>query len=197
MATRLHVLHPMLVHMPLALMPVAIGADVLGKFTGQRGLCELGRRAMGLTAVGGVLSSVSGLVAQEAVHLEGEEARAKLVTHRNLNLGITAAALVMVGWRRRMKEPSPGYLLSGFGGLAGLFYTAWLGGELVYRHGAGVERAGGVREEKSPELLPKNARRVVGTGAANVREGAKHVVEELKDGEVAPQLRFNPPMPPS
>lgn len=197
MTTRLHVLHPMLVHMPLALMPVAVGADVLGKFSGRRGLCELGRRSMGLAAAGAVVSSLSGLVAQEAVDLKGDEARAKLTTHRNLNLGLTATAVMMAGWRGKMKAPSAGYLLSGLGGLVGLFYTAWLGGELVYRHGAGVERAGGVRKEKSPELLTKNARRVMEAGRANIKEGAKHTVEEFQEGEVAPSLRWNTPMPPS
>jgi uncharacterized membrane protein len=37
MAVRLNEIHPSLVHFPIAIMPVAIGADLLGHVTGASG----------------------------------------------------------------------------------------------------------------------------------------------------------------
>lgn len=43
MAMRTHEIHPVLVHFPLALMPTAIAADVVGAMTGNRTLMDMGK----------------------------------------------------------------------------------------------------------------------------------------------------------
>ncbi|HWC55794.1 MAG TPA: DUF2231 domain-containing protein, partial [Sphingomicrobium sp.] len=71
MAMKLHELHPSLVHFPLALLPLSIGADLLGRVTGSESLLDLGRRTMPLAAAGGLVAGVAGLMAQTEVKAEG------------------------------------------------------------------------------------------------------------------------------
>ena len=93
MAVGLQEMHPAMVHFPIALLPLSLGADALGRVTGDYALLEMGRRTMPLAAAGAVTAAVFGLIAQEAVHAEGQ-AHDLLVTHRTLNaglVGVTAA----------------------------------------------------------------------------------------------------------
>src|SRR5205085_2791709 len=43
MAIKLHEVHPALVHLPLTLFPIAIGADLVGRVTGNDALMTVGR----------------------------------------------------------------------------------------------------------------------------------------------------------
>ena len=45
MAIRLQEMHPALVHLPIALLPLAVGADVVGRMTDNEGLLSFGRKA--------------------------------------------------------------------------------------------------------------------------------------------------------
>src|SRR5690554_3559095 len=128
---RLHEVHPALVHFPIALLPFSIAADAAGKLSGQPALSRLGRQTIAPAAASALLAGVSGLLAQEHVNLKSDASMRTLITHRNLNLVATVGAGIMA-WRRlsmRPKEtPSMGYFLGGMGLIAGLMYTAQLGG---------------------------------------------------------------------
>ncbi|HEX6053046.1 MAG TPA: DUF2231 domain-containing protein [Gemmatimonadaceae bacterium] len=188
MAMRLQEIHPSLVHYPLALLPLSIGADLIGRATGSKAIKDLGRTTIPLAAASAAAAAVAGLVAQEEVNATGE-ARDKLVTHRNLNLGMVGAATAMAIWRSRHEEATPGYLALGLAGLATMMYTAYLGGNMVYEHGVGVLPAGGVRGGVSPELTPGNMTEAARTAAADLRQGAQTVIEETRRGELAPHVR--------
>lgn len=164
MSIRLHELHPSLVHYPLALVPLALGLDALGCLLGKRSWSKAGGRIMPLAAAAGAVTAGAGLIAQSAVRIP-PQARKTLVTHRNLNLGIVALTAALSVVRTRTERPGLGYFAAGFAGLVAMKYTAYLGGHLVYRHGVGVEAAGGVREERSPEVRWENIRDVLGTTA--------------------------------
>ena len=60
MAVRLEEVHPAIVHYPLAL-PVAVGADLLGRATGSDALATVGRTLMPIAAASAVVSAVTGL----------------------------------------------------------------------------------------------------------------------------------------
>ena len=139
---RLQEIHPSLVHYPLALLPLSIGADLIGRATGSKALKDLARTTIPLAAASAAAAAVAGHVAQEEVNATGE-AHDMLVTHRNLNLGMVGAATAMAIWRSRHDEATPGYLALGLPGLATMTYTAYLGGNMVYEHGVGVLPAGG------------------------------------------------------
>lgn len=187
MTIRLHEVHPSLVHMPITLVPVAIGADIMGRATGNRGLLEMGRRSMDLAAAGAALSTISGLIAQEEVNADGE-AKDMLITHRNINLAATVMTGLMALWRTERYRPSLAYLGLGVAGVAALTYSAYLGGTMVYQHGVGVAPAGGQWRENEPALGKGRPARVIKDVATDIARGMKHLVQELAKGKIVPWL---------
>lgn len=116
MPVRLHEVHPAVVHFPIAVLPLAIGADLVGRRTGNEGLRDAGRTLMPIAAASAALSAATGLVAQEEVEADGR-AHDVLVTHRNINLGMVALTATMAVWRSRRAEPSAACLALGLAGL--------------------------------------------------------------------------------
>lgn len=191
MAMRLQEIHPSLVHYPLAFIPLAVGADLLGRATGSRSLSDLGRLGMMLGAGSAALAAVAGLAAQEEVDVEeGSEAYEMLVTHRTLNVGLVAASAGMAAWRWREPEATPGYLGLGLAALGLLGYSAYLGGKMVYQHGLGVEAADGIYEEDHPvpEITRATAGEALRYAARDVASGARNAAKQMRDGEIAPRL---------
>ena len=97
MAIRLEEMHPTLVHLPIALLPLAVVADWLGTTRDDDALRLVGRTAIRVAAVGAVAAASTGLVAGEQVN-EGD-AHEMLATHRNLNAAATITTLAMASWR--------------------------------------------------------------------------------------------------
>jgi hypothetical protein len=150
-------------------------------------LRSLARTMMPLAAATAAVAAAFGLVAQEEVNATGE-AHDMLVTHRNLNLAMVGTAAAMAVWRSKHDEPGAGYLALGLTGLAAMTYTAYLGGHMVYEHGVGVLDAAGLRDGVSPELAPGSMAEAVRTAARDLGEGARHAIDEIRHGEIAPQL---------
>lgn len=188
MKIRLQEVHASLVHLPISLLPVAIGADVLGRATGNRGLLETARRTIGVAAVGAAVSGVSGLIAQEEVKVRGETLD-MLITHRNINIAATLATGLMAVWRQRHYRPTLGYLALGLAGVGVLAYSAYLGGTLVYKHGVGVATAGGQARENPPVLgAPGETGAFARDAAMDLVHGVKHLAQELAQGKIVPSL---------
>lgn len=57
---------------------------------------------------------------------------------------------------------------------------------MVYRHGVGVEAAGGLREERAPPLDPRRPLATAEAAIGNAGSAARHASEHLAEGEVAP-----------
>jgi uncharacterized membrane protein len=188
MTLRLQEVHPSIVHFPIALFPVSIGADVVGRATGNRGLLETARHTIELAAVGSALAGITGLVAQEEVNVEGETMDL-LITHRNLNIASTLLMGALALWRSRRYRPSLGYLGLGLAGVGALTYSAYLGGSLVYKHGVGVKSAGGQHRENPPELGEAGQNAAFARDAAvDLVHGVKHLGKETAEGKIVPAL---------
>lgn len=187
MAIRLSELHPSTVHFPLVLLPMAIGADAIGRATRSRRLCEFGQLAIVGATVSAAVAGNFGLIAQEEVRVDEEGTRV-LRTHRTLNLGLLGALSALSVARSRRRWPSLGYLVAGFGAVALATFSAYLGGKLVYTHGAGVERAEGVGGP-DPELTLRGATQVMTQAAKNLGNALVHTAEDMARGELAPSLR--------
>lgn len=188
MAVKLHELHPSLIHYPLALLPLSIGADLLGRVTGSERLLELGRSTMPLAAASGLVAGVAGLMAQTEVKAEGR-AMDMLKTHRTLNVGLVAIAGAMAVQRARTEKPSAAYLGLGLIGLAAMAYSAYLGGEMVYRDGVGIKAADGVRTRPAvPEVSRRNAGKVLRTAAKDTLKGLQTTAKESAKGDLVPSL---------
>jgi uncharacterized membrane protein len=186
-ALRLQELHPIIVHAPLALLPLAVGAEILGALTDQQVFRTFGRRAITLAAAGAVGAAVTGLIAGEEVNVEGET-REMLQTHRNLNAVATIVAITMAVWRHQVKKPDAAYLAMGIAGIGVVTYTGYLGGELVYQHGVGVDPAKGVWRPDAPQLKRRQFGAFVRDAAVDVWHGLKHMGEELAQGKIVPAL---------
>lgn len=187
MAIRLEQIHPAVVHVPIAMLPLAVCADLLGAATGSRALRSFGRGAITAAAAGAVASAATGLIAGEEVNVEGPT-RDKLMTHRNLNAVVTLAACGMAIWRSENDRPDVGYFATGLAGMGLLAYTAYLGGQLVYEAGVGVGPAGGVYRPDAPTLKADQTEEFFRDAATNLAHGVQHMVEELQQGYVVPSI---------
>lgn len=187
MAPRLNELHPSLVHFPIALMPVAIGADLLARVTGSRRLGEVGRLLMPIAAASAAVAAAAGLVAAVEANAQGK-AGDLLVTHRNMNLSLTAVSAVMAAWRLGEDEASAGYLALGLAGIGAMSYSAYLGGKMVYEHGVGVKPADGLHDGDSPELAPGHLAEAARRTVSDLEASIPPIVDDLKAGRLAPSL---------
>ena len=189
MPMRLSEVHPSVVHFPIALLPVAIGADAIGLLTRNRELLASGKLGIVAATVGAAVAGVFGFIAQEEVNLEGT-ATAVLQTHRTMNVLALGAMTAMSIWRVGRKRPTLGYLIGGAALLGAVGYSAYLGGKLVYDHGAGVAKAHGLYGE-SPELVPGNAAHAAKTAVMHLGRGIAGAAKDLAHGEIAPAIRRN------
>lgn len=152
MPIRTHELHPALVHAPLALLPAAALADLAAALRPRdRRLDRLGRSLWWATASTGLVTGLAGMAASQEIDLGTTRARDMMFTHGLGNLGLVLAAMGVAAWRTRnranLTSAVSGLLAAGAAG-----YTAYLGGELVYTHGAGVKALGGAAAE-TPALF--------------------------------------------
>lgn len=193
MSMRLQEVHPAMVHAPLTLLPLAVGADLVGRMTGSPTAYAVGRTAIVAAAGTAVLAAASGLIAQEEVRAEGL-AHDRLVTHRNLNLAVTAAGGVMAAWRAGRERPGWGYIAAGLSAIGVALYTAYLGGKMVYEHGVGVEAANGLARGEAPALAPGEFRHAMSASVEDLRRGVPRTWRQVRDGEIAPSLRHPEPI---
>jgi uncharacterized membrane protein len=190
MSVRLSELHPSLVHFPIALLPAAVGADLLANLTGSERLADAGRVLMPIAAASAVISAAAGLVAQEEVVAEGT-ARDILTTHRTLNLSLTMVGTAMAVYRMGRERAGAGYLALGLAGLGALGYSAYLGGKMVYEHGVGVKPADGLRDGDSPELAPGQFGEAARRTVRDLETAIPTIVEETRAGQIAPAFAKN------
>ena len=160
MPMRTHELHPSVVHAPLALIPAAAVVDLLAALSPRdRRLDRVGRALWWATAGGGLLVGLTGMAASQEIELRSDRARDMMFLHGIGNFGLVLSAFGVAAWRAR----NPASLTSAAAGLlaAGAsVYTAYLGGELVYSHGAGVKPLGGAAAEAPALFSAQGAKRL-------------------------------------
>lgn len=187
MAIRLQQMHPAFVHVPVALLPLAVGADLIGGLTGNRSLMAFAQKAICVAAAGAVASAVTGLIAGEEVNVEGVSMD-MLMTHRNLNFVATAVASSMAFWRASHRRPNAVYLGTGIIGVAVVGYTAYLGGKLVYDTGVGVEPAKGVYRADAPAFKAGQVGQFLKAAATDLLHGVQHMIQEIAEGKFVPTI---------
>lgn len=187
MAVQLQQMHPALVHLPITLVPLAVGADFLGCLTGNKSLNGFGRTAIELAAIGALGAVITGLIAGEEVNVKGET-QDMLMTHRNLNFLATVVATSMAVWRARRERPNAVYLGAGFAGAGVLAYTAYPGGKLVYDSGVGVEPAHGVFRTDAPTLRTGQMGAFFETAMSDLLHGIQHMIQEVAKGNLVPTI---------
>lgn len=145
-----HPLHPMLVVYPLGLFSTAVILDLIFKGNHNPALSIASYWMITAGLVGGLLAAVVGFIEWMAVP---GNSRAKSIGlyHGLGNLAITLLFAISWWLRTGSQDHVPGtgaFLLSLLGfGLA--LVTGWLGGELVYRLGVGVDHGANVNAPNS------------------------------------------------
>jgi uncharacterized membrane protein len=137
-------LHPIVIHFPIALLLVGVLVQIAGLITKKDWLSRASLLMLILGALGTFFAVRSGHAAEETV-IETPAIEATLERHEDLGewtmwfFLVLAASRVALGWWRK---PPPAihwiFVVAWLGGAGLLVWTAYHGGELVYRHGAGV-----------------------------------------------------------
>lgn len=186
MAIGLQEIHPAVVHLPIAFLPLSVGADLLGRVTDEP-LLSFGRKAIVVAAAGAAGAGISGLIAGEEVNVEGES-RDMLMTHRNLNFLGAVVLGCMAFWRLRHDRPTAAYLGVGAAVTGLLGYTAYLGGKLISDFGVGVRPAKGVYRPDAPALGAAPVASFAKDAATDLVHGVQHMIEEVGYGQLVPAL---------
>jgi uncharacterized membrane protein len=147
-----HPVHPMLIVFPLGLLATAVIFDVLYVVTGNDDLSAFSFWAMLAGIVGGLLAAPFGLLDWLGLP-KGSRARRIGAIHGGGNLVVVLLFLISFLTRLNDRAYLPDLLPLVFGLLgAGLaLFTAWLGGELVYRLRVAVDDDAGVDASNSLE----------------------------------------------
>lgn len=146
-----HPVHPMLVVFPLGLLSTAVIFDILYLVTGNEELAVAAFWTIAVGVVGGLLAAAFGLWDWLGIP-KGTRAKRVGLLHGGGNVVVTA--LFAISWLLRLDDPTylPDSVLPLALGLAGVgiaLFTAWLGGELVYRLRVGVDDDAGLNASSS------------------------------------------------
>jgi uncharacterized membrane protein len=138
--------HPVFVHFTVALLVVAAALHLLSHFVTNPRLVEqwtaTARWNLWIGVGATALTIAAGMYAYYTVDHD-TPSHAAMTVHRNWALVTTLVFLVVVGLELWLARQGRGksWLFTGLLGVAAvlLLTTAWHGGELVYRHGLGVQ----------------------------------------------------------
>lgn len=138
-------LHPVLVHFPIALLFVSVLFDLLSTRLSSESFREGALWLLGLGLTGGIAAALAGGMAEDAAEKAGI-AESLIERHEALaqaTLVIMAVLLLSRLLLRNRFSPQTftAYLVVAAIGLLTLIATGHTGGDLVYKHGAGVTTA--------------------------------------------------------
>ena len=139
-------IHPLIVHFPIALIIVVFILDLLGALSRQKSLVSAANILSIFAALGAVAAVVTGLIAEESVW-HTDEAHELIELHETIGFAVLGAALISLIFRPAIKKKKSKNSLLWVAVIISLAaailvgYEGYLGGEMVYRHGAGVEKA--------------------------------------------------------
>jgi uncharacterized membrane protein len=133
-----HPIHPMLVPFPIVCFIGALVADIVFLNNYNAGWAEASRWLLGIGIVMGLLAAIAGLTD----FLGSERIRSMSDAVKHMLANVTAVVLEIVNLFLRLHNDEAiagiGIILSAIVVLI-LLYSGWKGGELVFRHGIGVD----------------------------------------------------------
>lgn len=145
-----HPIHPMLVVFPVGLFTTAVIFDVLYLITRNPTFPTVTFYMIGAGILGALLSAVFGLI--DWLGLPPRSRSWGFALGHGLG-NVLVLMLFTLNWMLRRGNgdlvPDGRALFLSFAGLVLLLFTAWLGGELVYRLGVGVDPGANVNAPNS------------------------------------------------
>jgi uncharacterized membrane protein len=144
-----HPLHPMLIVFPVGLLATAVIFDIIYLVTRNPTLATVSFYMIAAGAAGGLLAAIFGFIDWLAL----PTSRAKTIGGWHGIGNVVVVVLFAVSWLLRGNNanfvPSGLALLLSFAGIALALVTSWIGGELVYRLGVGVDPGANVNAPNS------------------------------------------------
>jgi uncharacterized membrane protein len=145
-----HPIHPMLIVFPLGLLATAVIFDIIYLATRNPDLAAVSYYMIAAGGVGGLLAAIFGFIDWLALP---NNSRAKNIGLWHGLGNVVIVVLFAISWLLRGGNanfaPDGLALLLSFGGVALALITAWIGGELVYRLGVGVDPGANVNAPNS------------------------------------------------
>ena len=145
-----HPVHPMLVVYPVGLFSIAVLFDILYLVLGNQALPTVSFYVIAGCVVVGMLAAIFCFVDWLALH---NNSRAKRIGGMYGLGNFVIVVLFAVSWLIRRGDadlvPNGTALLLSFVGLGMALVTAWIGGELVYHLGVGVDPGANVNAPSS------------------------------------------------
>lgn len=191
MPMRTHELHPALVHAPLTLLPMAAATDVAAVLTRSKRLDRMGRALWLLACGSAAAAGLAGMAAAQQVEVDDPAVDDMMYLHGSGNVAILAASTGLLIFRMQHRATLRSAAI-GVGALMASSFTAYLGGEMVYRHGVGVgDRPPKLFSREAPGALARDAVRGAGWLArrtAAVLSGGEGLRPEAVEAEPAKRL---------
>jgi uncharacterized membrane protein len=135
-----HPVHPMLVVLPIGLWVFSLVSDIIFRASGDATWHATALYTMAGGIVGALLAAVPGLI--DLFTFRDPTVKRIGLIHMALNLTIVVLYAINLGWRLQAGPDATGPIWLSLIAIALLVVSGWLGGEMVYVHGAGVR--GGV-----------------------------------------------------
>ena len=134
-----HPIHPMLIVFPLGLLATAVAFDIVGLASSNASWFGISYWMIAAGIIGGLLAAVFGLIDWWAIP-SGTRAKTIGLWHGGVN--VVVVLLFIGSWALHSSapnSPTSAALALSFIALALALVSGWLGGELVYRLGVGVD----------------------------------------------------------
>jgi uncharacterized membrane protein len=145
-----HPVHPVLIVYPLGLLSMAVIFDILYLIFNNRLLPTASYYMIAAGVLGGLLAAIFGFIDWLALP---NDSRAKNIGLWHGLGNVLIVGLFAVSWFLRRDNvdfvPDSLALILSFAGTALALVTAWIGGELVYRLGVGVDPGANVNAPNS------------------------------------------------
>ncbi len=152
--------HPILVHFPIALLSLSVGADLIGYFADVVSLRNTGWWALLGAALGGVATVAAGVYDMKRANI-GEAVHHRVHRHMRVGLVLVAVIIGLAVWRWSVHSaggPVPmTYLGLAVLAVALAAFQGWLGGELVYTDGVFVAQGKPVVKEAEDHGKPEDS----------------------------------------
>jgi uncharacterized membrane protein len=135
--------HMVVVHFPIALLPVSLGCDVLARVLRSRDLHAAARWTLWLGTIGAGVAVWTGIDGADDVHPYVTDAAEELMArHMNLQVGTLGAAIGLSLWRLAAQPfPERGgtvYMLIAAAMVFNMMVASDLGAQMVFLHGVAV-----------------------------------------------------------